>query len=136
VKEDWWMRLPESARRFSGIESEDESLARFVEGREARLYLPLRGEGELRVSFEIRAIETESPQKLEVFVNGRSLGVQEIRPVWETVRFTLPADARREGTNEIVLKFEQTAHFFRLRGYGPRAFRAAAIRKITFHTGN
>ena len=47
---------------------------------------------------------------------------------WRTISW-------REGTNEVVLKFEQAPLFFRLRGYGARAYRAAAIRKITFHQG-
>lgn len=132
---DWWMRLPRPARRFSEVETEDGSLCRFVDGREARLWLPLRGRGELRVSFEIRAVETETPQRFEVEVNGRSLGQQEIAPSWEIVRFAVPETAWHEGTNEIVLKFEQAPLFFRVRGYGARAYRAAAIRKITFHGG-
>lgn len=133
---DWWMRLPRPARRFSEIETEDGSLCRFVDGREARLWLPLRGRGELRISFEIRAVETETPQKFEVEVNGRSLGQQEIAPNWQTVRFVLPETVWHEGTNEIVLKFEQAPHFFQTRGYGARTYRAAAIRMITFHGGN
>ena len=133
---DWWMRLPIPARRFSEVETEDGVLCRWVDGREARLWLPLRGHGELRISFEIRAIETETPQKFEVVVNHRSLGEQEIAPSWQTVRFTLAEDGWHEGTNEIVLKFEQAPLFFRLRGYGPRAFRAAAVRKIVFHHGS
>jgi hypothetical protein len=133
--DDWWMRLPKPARRFSKVETEDGSLCRFVDGREGRLWLPLRGHGELRVSFEIRAIETETPQKFEVEVNGRSLGQQEIAPSWQTVRFVLPGPAWHEGTNEIVLKFEQAPLFFKVRGYGARAYRAAAIRRITFHRG-
>ncbi|MBX7186165.1 MAG: hypothetical protein K1Y01_13585 [Vicinamibacteria bacterium] len=132
---DWWMRLPRPARRFSDVETEDGSLCRFVDGREARLWLPLRGRGELRLSFEIRSIETETPQRFEVEVNGTSLGAQEIAPSWQTVRFVLPETVWREGTNEVVLKFEQAPLFFRLRGYGARAYRAAAIRKITFHQG-
>ena len=134
-RDDWWMRLPRPARRFSEVETEDGSLCRFVDGREARLWLPLRGRGELRISFEIRAIETETPQKFEVEVNGRSLGRQEIAPSWQTARFVLPDTVWREGTNEIVLRFEQAPLFFKLRGYGTRAYRAAAIRKITFHGG-
>lgn len=133
ARADWWLRLPVRARRFSEVETEDGSLCRFVEGREARLWLPLRGHGELRLSFEIRAMETESPQKFEVVVNGESLGEQVIAPTWQTVRFILPARARREGDNEIVLKFSEAPHFFQLRGYGARAYRAAAIRMIIFH---
>ena len=129
------MRLPRPARRFSEVETEDGSLCRFVDGREARLWLPLRGRGELRLAFEIRSIETDTPQKFEVEVNGTSLGVQEIAPSWQTARFVLPENVWREGTNEVVLKFEQAPLFFRLRGYGARAYRAAAIRKITFHQG-
>ena len=135
-RSDWWMRLPRPARRFSEVETEDGSLCRFVDGREARLWLPLRGRGELRISFEIRAVETERPQKFEVLVNGHSLGQQEIAPTWQTVRFVLPESAWREGTNEIVLNFEQAPLFFKLRGYGARAYRAAAIRMITFHGGS
>lgn len=133
ARADWLMRLPQGARRLSAVESEDGSLARFVDGREARIWLPLRGEGELRLSFEIRAMETETPQKFKLEMNGRSLGEQEILPSWQTVRFVVPADAWHEGTNEIVLKFEQAPLFFKLRGYGARAYRAAAIRMITFH---
>jgi hypothetical protein len=135
ARDDWWMRLPRPARRFSAVETEDGALCRFVDGREGRLWLPLRGRGELRISFEIRALETETPQKFELEVNGRSLGRLEIAPAWQTVRFILPAEVRREGVNEIVLKFEQAPLFFRVRGYGARAYRAAAIRKITFHRG-
>lgn len=134
-RNDWWIRLPRPARRFSEVETEDGSLCRFVDGREARLWLPLRGHGELRISFEIRAVETEIPQRFEVEVNGRSLGQQEIAPSWQIARFVLPETAWHEGTNEIVLKFEQAPLFFKIRGYGARAYRAAAIRRITFHGG-
>ena len=133
ARESWWMRLPQPARRFSEVETEDGSLCRFVDGREARLWLPLRGRGELRLSFEIRAMETDAPQRFAVEVNGRSLGQQEIAPTWQTVRFPLPEDAWQEGTNEVVLKFEYAPLFFKVRGYGARAYRAAAIRLITFH---
>lgn len=132
-RDTWWMRLPKPARRLSAIEPEDGSLARFVDGREARLWLPLRGSGELRISFEIRAMETETTQTFETVVNGKSLGQQEIAPSWQTARFVLPAAAWHQGTNEIVLKFESAPHFFQTRGYGARTYRAAAIRKITFH---
>lgn len=133
ARDDWWLRLPEPARRFSEVETEDGSLCRYIDGREARIALPLRGAGELRISFEIRAMETGTPQKFEVLVNGRSLGQQEILPSWQTARFVLPADAWREGTNDVTLRFEQAPNFFRLRGYGARAFRAAALRAITLH---
>ena len=133
ARENWWTRLPRSSRRFSELEAEDGSLARFVEGREGRLWLPLRGEGELRISFEIRAMETQTPQTLEVEVNGKSIGLKEIAPRWETVRFVLPEAVWREGTNEIALTFAHAPLFFQVRGYGARAYRAAAIRKITFH---
>lgn len=133
ARTDWWMRLPEAARRFSEVETEDGSLCRFIDGREAKLFLPLRGDGELRISFEIRAMETETPQKFEVFVNGHSLGRQEILPSWQIVRFVLPAGVWHDGTNEVTLRFEQAPHFFRLRGYGARTFRAAALRAITLH---
>lgn len=134
--DDWWVRLPRPARRFSAVEPEDGSLARFIDGREGRLWLPLRGRGELRVSLEIKAMESDTPQRLEVVVNGISLGGQEIAPAWQTVRFVLPESAWKEGTNEFVLKFEHVSHFFRTRGYGARAFRAAALRKITLHRGD
>ncbi len=136
ARDDWWMRLPIPARRLSRVETEEGSLCRWVDGREARVWLPLRGRGELRISFEIRAIETETPQRFDVVINGRSLGPQEIAPAWQTVRFIVPPDAWHEGTNEIVLKFEQAPLFFRVRGYGARVFRAAAIRTITFHGGS
>lgn len=134
-REGWWLRLPQSARRFSEVEAEDGSLCRFVDGREARFWLPLRGFGELRVSFEIRAMETETPQYFEVEVNGVSLGRQEIAPAWQTVRFVLPEAVWRQGTNAFVLKFEQAPLFFQVRGYGQRAYRAAAIRRVIFHGG-
>jgi hypothetical protein len=133
AREDWWTRLPRPSRRFSEVEPEDGSLARFVEGREGQLWLPLRGRGELRLSLEIRAMETEQPQAVEVLVNGVSLGRHGIAPSWQTVRFVLPETVWREGSNEIVLKFEHAVNFFQVRGYGARAYRSAAIRKITLH---
>ena len=80
-------------------------------------------------------METDTPQTFEVEVNGRSLGRQEIAPSWQTARFVLPEDAWHEGTNEVVLKFEHAPLFFKVRGYGARAYRSAAIRRITFHGG-
>ena len=133
AREDWWVGLPRRARHFSEVETEDGSLCRFVEGREARFWLPFRSPGALRISFEVRALETETPQTMEVLVNVRSLGAQGIGPAWQTVRFALPESAWNEGTNEIVLKFGQSMHFFQTRGYGARAYRAAAIRKVIFH---
>lgn len=134
-REAWWLRLPQPARRFSDVESEDGSLGRFVDGREGRFWLALRGRGELRVSFEIRAMETDAPQRFEVEVNGISLGLQEIAPTWQTVRFVLPEAVWRQGTNAFVLKFEQAPLFFKVRGYGARAYRSAAIRRVIFHGG-
>ncbi len=134
ARSDWWLRLPRRARHFSEVETEDGSLCRFVDGREARFWVPLRGRGNLRISFEIRAMETETPQRFDLEVNGRSLGQQQIIPAWQTVDFLVPAGLRREGTNEIVLKFEQAPHFFQLRHYGARAYRAAAIRRVVLRS--
>ena len=95
--DDWWVRLPRPARRFSEVEPKTVHCAGSWMDARRRLWLPLRGRGELRISFEIKAMESETPQKFEVVVNGISLGQQEIAPAWQTVRFVLPETAWQRG---------------------------------------
>lgn len=128
------LRLPTRAKGLSAPEAEDGRLARWA-GPEARIFLALAGTGgELRLSFDVRSIETERPQTVRVSMNDRPLGETEVPPTWTTLRFIVPESVWREGTNEIVLSFGRNPIFRQVRGQGPREPRSAAISQITIHT--
>lgn len=128
-----WGRLPRPARGFSKPEAEDGRVARWVSGREARVFLPLASAGELRIVIEVRSIETVLPQRFAASLNGIPLGAHDIGPVWTTARFIVPSGAARSGTNELVLNFERAPIFYQVRSREPREPRSAAIARILVH---
>jgi hypothetical protein len=54
-------------------------------------------------------------------------------PAWADYRFRVPAEAVQLGTNELVLAFERTPIYRRMRGTGPRRVRPAALANLTLH---
>jgi hypothetical protein len=125
------LRLPRPARNFSEPEVEDGVSARWVRDRDARLFLPLARPSALTVTIRARALETVEPQFLEVDWNGTLAGRQEMTTAWADYRFSVPAEAVRAGTNELVLRFDRAPLFRRVRGRGPHEVRPAAIATIT-----
>ncbi len=127
------LRLPRPARHLSAPAVEDGVACRWVEDRDTRFFLPLAWEGPVVLSVRARALETLRPQFLEALWNGRSLGRQAMRPVWAEYRFRVPGEAVQPGTNELVLAFERTPIYRRMRGSGPRRVRPAALAALTLH---
>lgn len=127
------LSLPRRARYLSAPELEDGRPARWVGERYARLFVPLAWRGPLLVRLEARALETREPQAMSLEWNGTSCGSVAMEPAWRQYTFTVPAEAVRLGTNEIVLRFERGPIYFRVRGEGPHEIRPAALRWLTLN---
>ena len=127
------LSLPRPARFLSATGFEDGRPARWVSERYARLFVPLAWRGPLLVRLEARALETREPQGLTLEWNGVSCGSLAMEAVWREYSFTVPAEAVRRGTNEIVLRFDRAPLYFRVRGEGPHEIRPAALRWLTLN---
>jgi hypothetical protein len=127
------LRLPEPARKVSGLEVEDGELCRWVTDRDARLYLPLAWSGPLVVTIHARALETDEPQVLRVLWNETAVGDAPMVPAWSDYRFRVPGELARAGTNTLALVFDRGPIYRRVRGEGPREVRPAALAWITLH---
>jgi len=125
------LRLPKRARHLSSVEVEDGVACRWVRSREARLFLALASESSLNVTLRAHALETQEEQALEVLWNEVSLGSKVMGPGWQDYRFTVPQ--ARVGTNVVVMRFSRAPIFHRVRGWGAREIRPAALASITFH---
>jgi len=75
----------------------------WAQRRATRLLVPLNG-GTQQMTF--RAYAPEEGQRLWVEVNGQVTGQTEMAAGWMEYRFTLPAEAVREGLNQVWLRFE------------------------------
>jgi hypothetical protein len=128
-----WLRLPQPSRHLSAPEVEDGVPCRWVEDHDARLFLPLAWSGGVVVTVEARALETQQPQALELAWNGHVVGREPMMPAWKPYRFRVPAEHVRPGTNELALRFDRAPIFHRIRGFGPRKVRPAAISRLTLH---
>ena len=128
-----FLRLPRPAVYLSDPEVEDGRRARFVSDRYARLFLPLSWRGAIFLRLEARALETREPQFLELEWNGQALGREPMAPEWREYGFPVPAEAVRWGTNELVLRFDRSPIYFRVRGHGPREIRPAALGTLTLN---
>ena len=124
------LRLPRPARHLSGIEVEEGVPCRWVRDRETRLFLPLAWRGRIALTVRARAIETDAPQTVEAVWNDTPLGPQPMAASWGDYRFAVPAEAVQVGTNVLVLRFARAPIFHRVRGYGPREMRPAALASI------
>ena len=127
------LRLPRPARYLSDREVEDGRPARWVSERYARLFVPLAWRGPLVVRLEARALETREPQALTLEWNGAAVGSVATEPAWREYSWSVPAEAVRLGTNELVLRFERAPLYFRVRGEGPHEIRPAALRWLTLN---
>jgi len=123
------MRLPRLARHWSDVETEEGTACRWVTDHEGRLFLPLAWQGELVATVRARSIETIG-QTMELVWNDFPLGPEEMVKTWRDYRVRVPASAVRVGTNVVVLRFGRAPVFHRVRGYGPREMRAAAVASI------
>ena len=127
------LSLPRPARFLSAPALEDGRPARWVSERYARLFVPLAWRGPLLLRLEARALETREPQGVTLEWNGVACGSLAMEPTWREYSFTVPAEAVRRGTNEIVLRFERAPLYFRVRGDGPHEIRPAALRFLTLN---
>jgi hypothetical protein len=130
-----FLRLPLPARHLSEVETEDGAPCRWVTDTDARLFLSLAWRGPTLVTVRARPLETEAPQTMELVWNEAALGAQEMAAGWGEYRFSVPAEAVRLGTNVFVLRFSRAPVFHRVRGYGPREVRPAALAVIELRRG-
>lgn len=121
------LRVPRPARHWSEVEIEDGEPGRWVTDREARLFLPLASPGEIVAVVRARALEGHGPQTIELVWNDKPLGPEEMVRAWRDYRVRVPRNVVRAGTNVLVIRFTRAPVFHRVRGYGPREMRAAAI---------
>ena len=103
--------------------------------REARLFPPLAWVGPVVVTVRSRPVDVEAPQTVEVVWNDVPLGAREMAGEWRDYVFDVPGEAVRLGTNVLVLRFARAPVFRRVRGYGPRETRAAALAWIELRRG-
>ena len=127
------LRLPVPARHVSAPGVEDGVASRWVNDREARLFLPMAWDGAVIVTLRARALETAEPQFMDVSWNDVPVGRAEMRPEWADYRFHVPASAVAPGTNVLVLRFDRGPVYHRVRGEGPREVRPAALSTLTLH---
>jgi hypothetical protein len=125
--------LPRPAVHLSEPEVVDGRLARWVQERYARLFVPLAWRGPLLVRIEARALETREPQVVSFEWNETACGEQPMEPAWREYTFPVPAEAVRIGTNALVVRFSRAPIYFRVRGEGPRVIRPAALSLLTLH---
>jgi hypothetical protein len=121
------LHLPRPARHLSDPQLEDGKLGRWVNDREAQLFVPLAWQGPLLVRVEARALETDAPQTMSLEWNDVPCGALGMEPTWRQYAFRVPAEAVRVGTNALVLRFELAPIYFQVRGQGPREMRPAAL---------
>ncbi len=127
------LRLPVPARHLSAPAVEDGVTSRWVNAREARLFLPVAWNGAVIVTLRARALETAEPQFMEVSWNDAPVGRVEMRAEWADYRFHVPASAVVPGTNVLLLRFDRGPVYHRVRGEGPREVRPAALSILTLH---
>jgi hypothetical protein len=127
------LRLPLPARHLSAPAVEDGVASRWVNDREARLFLPLAWNGGVIVTLRARALETAEPQFMDVSWNDVPVGRTQMRPEWADYRFHVPASAVVPGTNVLLLRFDRAPIYHRVRGKGPREVRPAALSTLTLH---
>jgi hypothetical protein len=127
------LRLPRPARHLAAPAVEDGVASRWVDDREARLFLPLAWDGAVIVTLRARALETAEPQAMEAWWNEVPVGRFPMRPEWADYRFHVPARAVTPGTNVLVLRFDRGPVYHRVRGEGPREVRPAALSTLTLH---
>ena len=127
------LRLPLPARHLSAPTVEDGVASRWVNDREARLFLPLAWNGAVIVTLRARALETAEPQFMDVSWNDVPIGRFPMRPEWADYRAHVPASAVVPGTNVLVLRFDRGPVYHRVRGEGPHEVRPAALATLTLH---
>lgn len=127
------LRLPRPARHLTAPAVEDGVVSRWVNDRQARLFLPVAWDGAVIVTLRARALETAEPQAIEAWWNEAPVGRFPMRAEWADYRFHVPASAVRPGTNVLVLGFDRGPIYHRVRGAGPHEVRPAALAKLTLH---
>lgn len=135
------LRLPQRARGLSEPDVEDGVACRWVRDPdggptpEARLFLPLAWQGEVLVTIRARPLETREPQTVTLIWSDVTVERLEMSAAWADYRFHVPRSAVRPGTNVLVLRFDRAPIYRRVRGYGPREVRPAALARVTLHRG-
>jgi hypothetical protein len=127
------LRFPEAARHLSDVTVEDGRACRWVTDREARIFFASRLEGEMILTIEARALETDEAQFIEVLWNEASVGRLPMQAAWGEYRVHVPPALHHFGTNSLVLRFDRAPIFHRVRGSGPRGVRPAAVANIEIH---
>lgn len=127
------LHLPEPARHLSAPSVEQGVLCRWVTSEDTRFFLPVPRAGGVILTIRARALETFQPQAMEAVWNGHSAGRAPMIPSWTEYRFHVPAEAVHAGTNVLVLRFDRTPIYRRIRGKGPRQVRPAALAWLRFN---
>jgi GPI mannosyltransferase 3 len=80
----------------------DAPISRFVIGGHAT-------PGEHHLDFELRAFEPLERVRVDVFVNGKSVGVLQPAPAWDTLGVEIPDGVLRREANVVELRYARTA---------------------------
>ncbi len=81
-----------------------QSSARRMAGPEAEVLVPLAVTGPIRVQFDVMAPGAAAEVRIELVVNGRSVGMRQISSAWRTFEWASPAEAWRPGFNRILIR--------------------------------
>ncbi len=81
-----------------------QSSARRVAGSDAEILVPLAVTGAIRVRFDAMAPEAGAEGRIEVVVNGRSVGARQVSSAWRTFEWTTLADVWKPGFNRLVIR--------------------------------
>ena len=104
-----WTSAPYRGEGWADDEEVFATTANWALGTEARIFFPVRGPGDRRLSMQIAPFSypEASPQILTLSVNGLPLDVELVlEEDWQVVGVTLPESALRQGLNTLTLGFE------------------------------
>jgi len=104
-----WRSAPYRGEGWGDDEEVFATTANWAVGTQARVFFPVRGGGDRRLSMRIApfAYPGAPPQTLTLSLNGRPLpGSFALSEGWQVIEATLPQSALRQGLNTLTLGFD------------------------------
>jgi hypothetical protein len=104
-----WSSVPYRGEGWADDEEVFATTANWVVGTEARIFFPIRGEGDRRLRMQVApfAYPGRPPQTLTLTLNDGSLNESiTLREGWQVVEVSLPESVLQQGLNTLSLQFE------------------------------
>lgn len=112
----FWKYTQEYSRPFGeAVEFEDER-GRVLERRAAKLNVPLRNLKSVKI--KVKAHGVSSGQRLQINVNSKLVGVQDLEKRWQTLEFEVPGGLLKDGENEVLISLHNAGRVGGKRTYG------------------